>query len=89
MTAILDRVDKNSHTLSGEAEGLTANSPMSGHRPLPAPETEPALGSTRRIFENTLTQTANKDRQPESFSFKVFMDRFDGLRIPSSPLHEF
>ena len=89
MTAILDRVDKNSHTLSGEAEGLAANSPVSGNRPLPVPETEPAPGSTRRIFGNTLTQTANEDRQPASLSFTAFVDRFDGLRIPSSPLHEF
>jgi hypothetical protein len=56
---------------------------------LHALETEPALGSTRRIFGNTLIQTANKDRRPASSSFTAFMDRFDDLRIPSSPLHEF
>ena len=90
MSAILsDRVDENSYALSGDTAGLSADSPTSLSGPLTEPKAQPALGQSRQIFENSLTQTAKSDRQSEPFNFTTFIDPFGGLRIPSSPLNEF
>ena len=46
-------------------------------------------GAARRDSGNTLTRSSSYDQPSESLRWSALSDRFDGLRIPSSPLHEF
>ena len=88
MNTILEELVERPQMAFGKAETRTADSRAStSHQDGPESGTTP--GPARRGFGNTLTQTSNHDRPAESFRFTAFRGSFDGLRIPSSPLHEF
>lgn len=89
MSAILDQVVENSNAPSSKTDGWVANLTRLSSRPSVGVEIQTAFRPTQHDFGNTLTQTGNKDGQHASSSFTGYMDRFDGLRIPSSPLHEY
>ena len=52
-------------------------------------ETRPADSRTSTTSESGATPGRVRRGPSESFRWEAFSDRFDGLRIPSSPLHEF
>jgi hypothetical protein len=88
MSTILEVLVEHPQTSLGKAENRTADSrtltnhqagPEKGNSPTPA-----WLG-----FGNAPTQSSGHDRPLASFRFAPFKGRFEGLRIPSSPLHEF
>jgi len=52
-------------------------------------ETRTADSRTATTPESGTTPEHARRGPVESFRWSAFSDRFDGLRIPSSPLHEF
>lgn len=88
MSTILDEPFERPRTSSGTAEDRTTDARTATSYEA-ASESGTTSGPARRGFENTLTQTSNHNRPSESFRWTMLGDRFDGLRIPSSPLHEF
>lgn len=88
MSTILEELVDRPQIPFGVSENRTADSPTST-RHQAGPESWSNPGPTRRGVGNPLTETSNYNCLPESFRFTPFKGRFDGLRIPSSPLHEF
>jgi hypothetical protein len=88
MSMILEELLGRPQTSLGKAENRTADLRTSTSHQASA-ESWNNPGPSRRDVGNTLTHTSNHDRPSESFRFTAFGGRFDGLRIPSSPLHEF
>lgn len=89
MITTLDQVVEHTQTSLSEAETRGVDSATGSNHPSAVPESRIAPGLTRHDFGSTLTQTFNIGRQPESVSFTAFVGRFDGLRIPPSPLNEY
>ena len=84
MSTIMEELVERPQSASGKAETRPADS-----RTSTASESKTATGPAWRGFGNTPTQTSNHDRPSKSFDWTAFSGRFDGLRIPSSPLHDF
>jgi hypothetical protein len=77
MSTILEEVVERPQNSLGKSENRTADSRTSTSHQA-GPESA-----------NTLTQTTNHRRPSESFRWTALREWSDGLRIPSSPLHEF
>ena len=84
MSTILEELVERPQTSFGNAGNETADS-----RTSTISENGTNPGSAWGGIKNTPTQTSSHDRPSKSFDWTAFGDSFDGLRIPSSPLHEF
>jgi len=89
MNAILHQVAEQSRDSITEAKTQAADLVRSGSPSADALANRLPLSFTRRDSVNTLTQTSGNRQQSESVGFTTFVSRFDGLRIPPSPLNEY
>ncbi len=89
MNAILDKDFGRSRAYVSEAEAQTTESTPARNDRTDDSESGFVAVPSQRDFGHTLSQTSGNGRRLEPAGFTAFIDRFDGLRIPSSPLHEF
>ena len=89
MNAILHQFVERSQNSITEAEMQGVDPVRSGNPSAHAVANRLAPGFTRRDSATTLTRTSSNGRQSESVGFTTFVSRFDGLRIPPSPLNEY
>ena len=89
MNAILHQFVERSQNSITEAEMQDVNPVRSGNPSADALANRFAPGFTRRDSANTLAQTSSSPHQSDSVAYASFVGRFDGLRIPPSPLNEY
>lgn len=88
MRAMMKSVREPSEKSFAEAEGRVWDSVTSWNHPATMLENPAALGSIRRIFENTLNSTSSLGWKPEAVDLAPVMRPLDGQSIPPSPLHD-
>jgi len=88
MISMMKPVLEHSRTSSAVIESRAVDSATAPGRPAETLETLAAPDPVRRSFGSTMPRSSGSSCKPDAKEFAVFKRRFNGLRIPPSPLHD-